>query len=163
LRKARLAEAAHLDALQNVRDARGLRLLALREAIRPTLQGNPLSEAFQELNLQNGETPRLWIDLISAVVVAPDTRTFRLEQDQDGRRAVLHETTDLDDMARVVVSYIAHRTLARERGFAGVSGTNAPILNGYSLGELVYVWFTGAALGILLFLIAAILMGKLHF
>ena len=40
LRKARLAEAARLDALQNVGDARGLRLAALRESLLPHLKGD---------------------------------------------------------------------------------------------------------------------------
>ena len=33
---------------------------------------------------------------------------------------------------------------------------------GYNLGEMVYVWFTGAALGVLAMLVAAILLGFLH-
>lgn len=163
LKKARLAEAAHVDALLNVKEARGLRLSALRETLLPHLQGHPLAEGFTELTIQPGEAPRLWIDLISSVVVEPDSRNFRLEQERDGRREVLHETADLDEMSGVVLKYIAHRVIAREKlasaTTAGPRDSNAA----YNLGEVIYVWFTGAALGALVLLVMAILLGILKF
>jgi hypothetical protein len=163
LRKARLAEAAQLDALANVKEARGLRLTALRESLLPHLKGHPLAEGFSELTLQPGETPRLWIDLISSVVVEPDTRNYRLEQDRDGRREVLHETDNLKDMSEAVLRYIAHRVIAREKAAAGQPLPAADSRQGYNLHELVYVWFTGAALGVLAMLVIAILLGILSF
>lgn len=163
LKTARLAEAAHVDALLNVKEARGLRLAALRESLLPKLAGHPMAEGFAELTLQPGETPRLWIDLISSVVVEPDTRSFRLEQDRDGRRELLHETTDLDEMSGVVLKYIAHRVIAREKLAASVATPGQDSVQGYNLGEMVYVWFTGAALGVLALLIVAILLGILKF
>lgn len=163
LRKARIAEAAHLDALHNVRDARGLRLAALRESILPHIAGHPLAEGFSELNLQQGDMPRLWIDLISSVVVEPDTRTYRLVQDVDGNRVTLHESQSLEDMSRAVLRYIAHRVIAREKAAAGSAPRTIESVHTYRLGEMVYVWFTGAALGVLTMLIVAILMGLLSF
>lgn len=163
LRKARIAEAAHLDALHNVRDARGLRLSALRESIMPHLVGHPLAEGFTDLSLQEGEMPRLWIDLISSVVVEPDTQTYRLVQDVDGTRLTLHETRSLEDMAQAVLRYIAHRVIARERTAAGLAPHPADSNRDYQLGEVIYVWFTGVALGVLTMLIMAILMGLLSF
>lgn len=163
LKKARLAEAAHVDALLNVKEARGLRLAALRETLLPHLVGHPMAEGFAELTLQPGETPRLWIDLISSVVVEPDTRSFRLEQDREGRRELLHETTDMDEMSGVVLKYIAHRVIAREKLATAVPATATDSGQGYNLGEMVYVWFTGAALGVLALLVMAILLGILKF
>ena len=163
LKSARLAESAQLDALLNVRDARSLRLAALRETLLPHLVGHPFAQGFTELNIQPGETPRLWIDLISSVVVEPDTRNMRLEQERDGRRDVLHETTDVDEMSRVVLKYIAHRVIARERIAANGALPQAESFSGYSIGEVLYVWFTGAALGVLALLVAAISLGLLRF
>lgn len=163
LRKARLAEAAQLDAFQNVREARALRLAALRESLLPHLKGHPLAEGFSELNIQSGETPRLWIDLISSVVVEPDTRNYRLEQERDGRRELLHETDDLKEMSAAVLRYIAHRVIARERASAGQAMPQRESGREYNLGEMVYVWFTGAALGVLAMMIVAILLGMLTF
>ncbi len=163
LRKARLAEAAQLDAFQNVKEARGLRLAALRESLLPHLKGHPLAEGFNELAIQPGETPRLWIDLISSVVVEPDTRNYRLEQERDGRREVLHETDDLKDMSAAVLRYIAHRVIAREKAAASQGMPGRDSGREYNLGEMVYVWFTGAALGVLAMIIIAILLGMLTF
>ncbi len=163
LRKARLAEAAQLDALQNVKEARSLRLAALRENLLPHLKGHPLAENFAELNIQPGETPRLWIDLISAVVVEPDTRRYRLEQERNGHRELLHETDNLQEMTQTVLRYIAHRVIAREKAAAGQAVPHTDSQGGYNLSEMVYVWFTGAALGVLAMLIVAMLLGILTF
>jgi hypothetical protein len=163
LRKARLAEAAQLDALENVRDARGLRLAALRENLLPHLKGHPFAEGFAELAILPGETPRLWIDLISSVVVEPDTRNYRLEQNRDGRREILAESDNLQEISGAVLRYIAHRVIAREKAAAGQGKPVTDSPKGYNLGELVYVWFTGAALGVLAMLVLAILLGFLHF
>lgn len=163
LRKARIAEAAHLDALQNVTDARGLRLSALRESLLPHLKGHPLAEGFTELTLQPGDTPRLWIDLISAVIIEPDTRTYKLIQDSNGRREVLHQTEKLEEMSAAVLRYIAHRVIAREKAAARQATQAFDSGREYHLGEVVYVWFTGAALGVLVMLIIAILLGLLTF
>jgi len=163
LRKARVAEAAQLDALQNVKDARGLRLSALRESLLPHLKGHPMAEGFTELAIQPGDTPRLWIDLISSVIIEPDTRTYKLIQDSNGRREVLHETENLADMSSAVLRYIAHRVIAREKAAAGQIPGKADSHRDYNLGEVVYVWFTGAALGVLVMLILAILLGLLTF
>lgn len=163
LRKARFAEAAQLDALHNVRDARGLRLTALRDSLLPHLKGHPLAEGFAELTMQQGDMPRLWIDLISSVVVEPDTQTYRLVQDVDGNRVLLHETRNLEDMSQAVLRYVAHRVIAREKAAAGQPVRASDPRKEYRLGELVYVWFTGAALGVLAMLTLAILSGLLTF
>jgi hypothetical protein len=163
LKSARLAEAAQLDALLNVREARSLRLSALRESLLPYLVDHPMAQGFTELALQPGETPRLWIDLISCVVVEPDTRIMRLQQERDGHRDVLHETVDIDEMSRVVLKYIAHRVIARERVAATGQLPSDESPAGYSLGEITYVWLTGAALGILALLVVAILLGILKY
>ncbi len=163
LKKARLAEAAQVDALLNVKEARSLRLAALRELLLPQLQGHPMAQGFTELAIQPGDTPRLWIDLITSVAMEPDTRNFRLEQERDGRREVLHETSNLEDMAREVLKHIAHRVIAREKAAAHIAGKAPDSPSGYGMAEMIYVWFTGAALGTLAVLILAILMGILKF
>ena len=156
LKRARLAEAAHLDALEQIKDARTLRLQALRATIMPKLLGYADATTFLDLAVQPGETPRLWIDLISSVVVEPDTRNFRLQQEQDGSRVTLHEAADVDEMAGYVLRLIAHRVIAKQRATA--AATRGPFLKeaGYSLGAMIYVWFTGLALGVLSLLIIAI-------
>ena len=71
LKQARLAEAAQLEAVLSVKDARSMRLLALRDAVIPHLAAHPAGAGLVDLTMQPGEVPRLWLDLISSVVVAP--------------------------------------------------------------------------------------------
>jgi hypothetical protein len=82
LKKARVAEAAQLEAALNIRDARALRLESLRDAVQERLGANVQARAFFDLTVQPGVRPKLWIDLISSVVMEPDPRSYRLVQDR---------------------------------------------------------------------------------
>jgi hypothetical protein len=163
LKDARLAEAAQLDSIMGLRDAKSLRLEALREAVEPALVGHPEARALFDLNVQPGAYPRLWIDLVSSVVMEPDPRTYRLVRDRDHQRETLFETSDIEQMAPFVTRYLAHRLIAHEKTSSGISDARLPVVNGYSLGALIYVWTTGCAFGALGLLTVAMLLGKLHF
>jgi hypothetical protein len=163
LREARLASAAKLDAVLGVADARALRLDALRAELEPIFAANADAKALFALNVQTGEMPKLWLDLISSVVMEPDPRTYRLIQDQDNRREVLFETHDLKEMATFIVRYSAHRLVAHEKLALGVSTVKDKFQKSYSAIDLIYVWFTGAAVGVLGLMIVAMLLGKLSF
>ena len=149
LKEARLAEAARFDAMARVHDARILRLEALRDSVLPELSGWPQLGALFEINIQDGEMPRLWIDLISQVVMEPDPKSYRLLQTTENGRETLLETSDAEQMKRFMVRYIAHRAVAQERAVAGKSRADATRQTGYSFGELIYVWATGVLFGVL--------------
>jgi hypothetical protein len=163
LREARLAEAAQLDAMLSLQDAKVLRLSALQSGLLPRLAGHPEVKSLFELNIQHGPNPRLWIDLISSVVMEPDPQTFRLVQDQNGARETLHETRDLNNMVAFVTKVLAHRMVAHDKVAATVKPPTHLMRDGYSFWEMAYVWFTGCVFGVFALLIAAILLGKLHF
>ncbi|MDE2384602.1 MAG: hypothetical protein KGO53_08285 [Alphaproteobacteria bacterium] len=158
-----MTEAAQLDAVLNLRDARSLRLGALRDAVLPLLKGNDSAVELFELNLQDGEKPRLWIDLISAVEMEPDPKTYRLVQQRDGARETLLETAQLDEMRDYLVRFLAHRVVAQERHAAGLSHLLKPGKRGYSLFALVYAWFTGLMFGVLSLVAWALAVGRLKF
>lgn len=161
LKDARLAEAAHLDAVLHVQDAKGLRLAALRSRIAPELEGYPEAHHMVELRVMPGEVPRLWIDLISSVVMAPDGRTYRLEQDGDGARRVLFETQNLETMAAEVLRFIAYRVIAREKLAATAAQSGfAPSQEGYGLTAVIYIWLTGFTAGAAMLTILAILLKR---
>ena len=163
LREARLASAAKLDAVLGVADARALRLDALRAELAPIFDTNSDAKALFALNVQAGETPKLWLDLISSVVMEPDPRTYRLIQDQDNRRETLFETDDIMAMSACIVKYLAHRLVAHEKMARGVSPLPGKFQKSYSAIDLIYVWITGAALGVLGLMIVGMLLGKLSF
>lgn len=163
LREARLAAASKLDATHDLADARALRLDALRDDILPLVEANADARALFNLNVQQGNTPKLWLDLISSVVMEPDPRTYRLMQDQDNRRETVFESTDMKMMSAYIVKYLAHRMVAHDK----LARRDLPQLGepkkSYSMIDLIYVWITGAMVGVLSLLIAAMLLGKLKF
>ncbi len=163
LREARLAESAQLESALNLRDAKSLRLETLRTSLVPLLSGHSEALKLFELNVQSGANPRLWIDLVSSVVMEPDPRTYRLVQDHDGQRETLFESGELRATVDFLTRYLAHRIVIHDRAVAGISNPFKDSRLGYSLGSLIYVWITGCAFGVLGLLVAAILLGKLHF
>lgn len=148
LREARIKEAAHFGAVTEIRDAQTLRLYALKQDLVQGLASGLPKSGFVEIALLSGDPPRLWIDLISSVVMAPDPRTYRFELDTQNGREVLLETRDRAEMANTIITHLAHRMIARERASAGLSLPAKPQAQGYTGASLTLAWLSGFALGI---------------
>lgn len=157
LRQARLLEAAHFDAQRDLRDAKTLRLQILKDTLLPLVKALPAATDLFDLALVSGEPPRLWIDLITYVVMEPDPRTFRLLQDRQDNRELLFESSDIGEMAAAVRRHMAHRLVARERQGAAV--TPHQPTSGYSMGSLMLAWTSGFAFGALVLMGLAIFFG----
>ena len=162
LRKARLAEAAHFEAVLGIKDSKSLRLQVLKDDIVPVIAATPEAANIFDLALVPGEPPRLWVDLISFVVMEPDYRTYRLQQDNQGGREALFETADRAEMVNYLKTYLAHRMIARERQIAHAAPVSKPSAR-YTTGAVIYAWFNGLILGFLALVVAAISLGKLKF
>ena len=162
LRKARLAEAAHFEAVLGIRDSKSLRLQVLKDDIAPLIAATPEAAKVFDLALVPGEPPRLWIDLISFVEMEPDYRTYRLQQDNQGGREALFETPDRAEMLSYLKSYLAHRMVARERQIVRSAPLSRPAAR-YTTGAVVYAWINGLLVGFLALVVAAISLGKLKF
>jgi hypothetical protein len=161
LRQARLAEAAHYEAVLGIKDAKSLRLQVLKDDIAAVIAHSPEARQMFDLALVPGEPLKLWIDLITFVVMEPDYRTYRLVQDTQAGRDILHETADRPEMVERLKQHMAHRIIARERQMAATlpAGQRA----GFSASALILAWLSGFVLGILALLISAILLGILKF
>jgi hypothetical protein len=159
LREARRAEAAHRDALQNVSDAKALRLIDLQERLLQALPENSDILNLVDLRFEPGEEPRLFIDLVTSVSIDEDAHTFRLSQDRDYRRETLLETGKADDMAHHILKYVAHRLIARERRSSTVTESQA----GWDWPSLLLSWLTAATIGAGIFAAIAKYLGKLNF
>ena len=163
LKDARLLQAAQLEAMVNVRDARVLRLEALRDSLLPELhQRGEMGDLF-ELNVQEGDRPKLWLDLISVVEMEPDPGTYQLVQDRSSHREILFETKDAAEIRQKVIQHIAHRLVERDRRAAGLAPKKPHDGRRYSVGEMVFVWFSGFAFGLLILLAYALATGELRF
>jgi hypothetical protein len=156
LRFARLAEGAHHAAIVDIRDASVLRLQLLKDAIEPEIAGARAAGGFTDLALVADYPPRLWIDMVSYVVMAPDPRTYRFQRDTRTGHQALCETGSLDEMAECVISYMAHRLIEYQR-----RGEEAPAeMPSTSSGNasLLLAWLSGLTAGIFAVLIAFILL-----
>ncbi|WP_395688800.1 hypothetical protein [Aestuariivirga sp.] len=154
LREARLAEAVHFEAARDLRDSKSLRLQILKDDLLPAVQASPEARALFDLTLLPGETPKLWIDLTSYVVMEPDHRTYRFLQDRQDEREVLLETADRDAAAAAIRRHMAHRLVVRERQAAALPQAAVP--SGYGLASLVLAWLSGLSFGALAILAAVL-------
>jgi hypothetical protein len=153
LRSARLAEAAHFDALMNIRDAATLRLQVLKDDLEPVVSARREADSFIDLALVPGDPPRLWIDMVAYVVMAPDPRTYRFCQDTASGQRALFETTDRAEVAERITAYIAHRTIDRQRHIVEPVSDIRPARRVYGWGALLLAWLSGFSLGVLVLIL----------
>jgi hypothetical protein len=159
LRRARLAEAARAEAMSGVNDAQVLRLQVLKDDLAPVASELKGIAGLVDLVLIPGETPRLWIDPVVQVVMAPTPQTYRLIQDVSSGQDILLETADRRQMAERIKQHIAHRFLARERLIAG--NPPAPLKSvGYSTKALVFAAIFGILIGAVMGLVWSFSGGK---
>ena len=156
LRSARLAEGAHHAAIVDIRDASVLRLQLLKDTIEPEIAGARAVGGFTDLELVVDYPPRLWIDMVSYVVMAPDPRTYRFQSDIRTGHEVLCETGSPDDMAEAVISYVAHRLIEYQRR-AEPTPAEMPSPSLRHAPEL-FAWLSGLTTGVFVVLIAFVLL-----
>lgn len=154
---ARLAQAEHLDALLEVRDAQRLRLVALRDDLAQIVNGHPEAGGCFELSIGLGEKPRLWLDMASYVLMEPDPRTYRLVQESRNARETICETDNRDEIIQAIVNHMAHRLVARSRETASVAPALEVRRESNSL-VVALAWFSGFLVGALGLLIALLLI-----
>ena len=159
LRQARLAEAAHFEAALGLRDSKSIRLQLLKDDLAPAVASSREAAELFDVALVPGDPPRLGLDLITAVVMEPDHRSYRMIQDRQDGRELLFESEDRAAMADFARRHMAHRLIARERRVAAI--TPAAPAAGYSTGSLILAWTSGFAFGALILLGIAIYLGVL--
>jgi hypothetical protein len=161
LREARLLESAHFEAALNLRDSKSIRLQLLKDDLAPITASSQVAADLFDLALVPGDPPKLWIDMISSVVMEPDYRTYRLMRDRQDDREILFESDDRDAMTDFIRRHMAHRLVARER-----YSLTAPLPQpaaGYSTASLLLAWTSGFAFGALVLLGLSIYMKILKF
>jgi hypothetical protein len=162
VRQAREMEAVHFEALRGFADSKSLRLQVLKLDIEGLIKQDPDAPRIFHLALLPGEPPRLWVDLVTAVVMEPDHRTYRLVQDLEWGREILLETPKREEIVKFLRVYLAHRLVQRERQLAGMRQPQG-VVQGHSNAVVAYAWVTGFLLGLTAALLGAISLGKLKF
>src|SRR6201985_1564271 len=95
LRKARIEAADRTGVVVDLRDAEVARLEILNEALDPLFAQIPDQIDLFDRGISQGETPRLWIDIIAHVVMGRDKRIYRFVQDTRFGRIVVAGSHDV--------------------------------------------------------------------
>src|SRR5881398_3961238 len=114
LRQARIEAADRTGVVVELRDAEVARLEILNEALDPLFAEVPERVDLFDRGVSQGETPRLWIDVVAHVVMGRDKRIYRLVQDTRFGSIVLAESHEVAVNIRAVTGYVARRMIERE-------------------------------------------------
>jgi hypothetical protein len=157
--QARTTQADRQDAVAEVSAAETARLEIVLSELGPVIAEIPDDADQFPCALVPGEPPRLWSDMVSYVVMAPDKRTYRLVTDTRAGRVVRLETPDAGAIADAATEYLAHRMIDRERGREGepAAGLSAGPGN-YSGMAVILGFLSGVSFGAFaLFVLALVL------
>jgi hypothetical protein len=114
LRQARIEAADRTGVVVDLRDAEVARLEILNEALDPLFAQIPDTVDLFDRGISQGETPRLWIDVVAHVLMGRDKRIYRFVQDTRFGRIVLAESHDVPVIVDAVTDYVARRMIERE-------------------------------------------------
>ena len=114
LRQARIEAADRTGVVVELRDAEVARLEILNEALDSLFAEVPEQVDLFDRGVSQGETPRLWIDVVAHVVMGRDKRIYRFVQDTRFGRIVLAESHDTSVIVEAVTDYVARRMIERE-------------------------------------------------
>lgn len=118
LRQARIEAADRTGVVVDLRDAELARLEILNEALDPLFAEIPAGVELFDRGISQGDTPRLWIDVVAHVAMGRDKRIYRFVQDTAYGRIVLAESHDTARIVEAVTSYVARRIVERERSLS---------------------------------------------
>lgn len=147
LRKARIEAADRTGVVVDLRDAEVARLEILNEALDPLFAQVPAAVDLFDRGISQGETPRLWVDVVAYVVMGRDKRIYRLVQDTRFGRKLLAESHDVPVMVDAVTDYIARRMVEREQALAVQAEPAQPVETKERRGGAFWTFVLGFVLG----------------
>jgi hypothetical protein len=114
LRQARIEAADRTGVVVDLRDAEVARLEILNEALDPLFGQIPAEVDLFDRGISQGDTPRLWVDVVAHVMMGRDKRIYRFVQDSRFGRIVLAESHEVAAIVDAVTDYVARRLIERE-------------------------------------------------
>src|ERR1700683_1561597 len=109
VRPARIEAADRPGVVVDLRDAEVARLEILNEALDPLFAQVPDQVDLFDRGISQGDTPRLWIDVVAHVLMGRDKRIYRFVQDTRFGRIVLAESHEVLAVVEAVTNYVARR------------------------------------------------------
>ena len=148
MRRARLAVAAHLDALAVVQDAKSLRLDYLRSLLLKQLPADSALRDSMMLRLPPEAEARLLLDMRNSVVMSGDGRSYQLQEDQNNGRELVMEGRSAEDLAQEILRREALAKVESARTPAVIMAKesgSAKTADGWA--QAFYLFLTGAVFG----------------
>jgi hypothetical protein len=129
LRQARIEAADRTGVVVDLRDAEVARLEILNEALDPLFAQIPEQVDLFDRGISQGDTPRLWIDVVAHVLMGRDKRIYRFVQDSRFGRIVIAESHEVPAIVQAVTDYVARRMVEREHAMVATPllATPAPV------------------------------------
>src|SRR5580704_4051305 len=149
LRRARIEAADRTGVVVDLRDAEVARLEILSEALDPLFAQVPEQIDLFDRGISQGETPRLWIDVVAHVTMGRDKRIYRFVQDTRFGRIVIAESHEIAVIVQAVTDYVARRMVERERALVATEPPPAPEKPRRRRGGGIWIFLLGFALGAL--------------
>jgi hypothetical protein len=155
LRQARIEAADRTGVVVDLRDAEVARLEILNEVLDPLFAQIPEQVDLFDRGLSQGETPRLWIDVVAHVVMGRDKRIYRFVQDTRFGRIVIAESHEAAAIVNAVTDYVARRMIEREHALVATpmaepDETEKPRRSGFWTFALGFVLGAAALFGLAL-------------
>jgi hypothetical protein len=156
LRKARIEAADRTGVVVDLRDAEVARLEILNEALDPLFAQIPEQVDLFDRGISQGDTPRLWIDVVAHVLMGRDKRIYRFVQDTRFGRIVIAESHDVAAIVDAVTDYVARRMIEREHALVATPApepvvVEKPRRSGFWMFALGFVVGALALFGLALF------------
>lgn len=144
LRQARIEAADRTGVVVDLRDAEVARLEILNEALDPLFAEIPDRVDMFDRGITQGDTPRLWIDMVAHVVMGRDKRIYRFVQDTRFGRVVIAESHDVAAVVQAVTAYVARRMIEREQALVAAP---APVVEEWPRRSRFWPFVLGVVVG----------------
>jgi hypothetical protein len=156
LRQARIEAADRTGVVVDLRDAEVARLEILNEALDPLFAQIPDQVDLFDRGISQGDTPRLWIDVVAHVLMGRDKRIYRFVQDTRFGRIVIAESHDVAAIVDAVTDYVARRMIEREHALVATPAPEPVVIekprrSGFWIFALGFVVGVVALFGLALF------------
>jgi hypothetical protein len=156
LRQARIEAADRTGVVVDLRDAEVARLEILNEALDPLFAQIPEQVDLFDRGISQGDTPRLWIDVVTHVLMGRDKRIYRFVQDTRFGRIVIAESHNVAALVDAITDYVARRLIEREHALvatpmAAPAAIEKPRRSGFWVFALGFVVGVVALFGLALF------------
>jgi hypothetical protein len=148
LRQARIEAADRTGVVVDLRDAEVARLEILNDALDPLFEQIPDQVDLFDRGISQGDTPRLWIDMVAHVLMGRDKRIYRFVQDTRFGRIVIAEAHEVTTIVEAITDYVARRMIEREHALVATPGPQ-PVVSEKSRHRGFWIFVAGFLAGAL--------------